>query len=218
MKKRRGLYFVFEGIVGSGKSTQIALLAEKLRALGISLVQTKEPGGDEVADAIRQVVQGTVFSIPVQSLVEVYLYAASRAQTLRSIVQRALEAGKIVLADRSFLSSVSFQGFGRELGIDTVLEVNRLAVQELLPDYVIHIDIPVEIGIERAFDPHGDRFESEPPDFHERCAVGYREISQIPEFQKIWHTIDGVGDIDVVAERVWAVVQPLVEEWQTQGE
>lgn len=217
MKKRRGLYIVFEGIVGSGKSTQVALLEKTLAGLGLSIVQTKEPGGDEVADAIRQVVQGTVFSIPVQSLVEVYLYAASRAQTLRSIVRPALETGKIVLADRSFLSSVSFQGFGRELDIDAVLEVNRLAVQGLLPDHVIHIDIPVEIGIERAFDPDGDRFESEPPEFHERCANGYRMLSAMPEFQKIWNTIDGMGSVDDVAKRVWAVIQPIIEKWQTQG-
>jgi len=217
MSKKRGLYIVFEGIVGSGKSTQIALLFQKLAVLGFVQIQTKEPGGDEVADAIRKTVQGTAFTIPVEPLVEVYLYAASRAQTLLSVVEPALKAGTIVLADRSFLSSVSFQGFGRRLGSATVLEVNRLAVQEYMPDYVIHLDIPVEVGIGRTLDADGDRFESEPQEFHERCAAGYREIRMMPEFKNIWHTVDGTGTVEEVHERIWAVMQPLVEEWQNQG-
>lgn len=217
MPKRKGLYIVFEGIVGSGKGTQLALLGDRFDALDLPTVRTREPGGDEVAEMIRTVVQGTKFSIPMEPIAETYLYAAARAQTLRSIVGQALMVGKILLSDRSFFSSVAFQGFGRVFGADTVIEVNQHAVEQYLPDLVIHLEIPVHVGLERTFDEDGDRFESEPQEFHERCAAGYREISMMPEFNNIWHTVDGIGTVEEVHERIWTVVQPLVEEWQNQG-
>ncbi len=209
-KQRNGHYIVFEGIVRSGKSTQLALLVERLKALDLPIVQTKEPGGDEVADAIRRVVQGMQFEIPIEPLVEVYLYAASRAQTLRRIVIPALREGNIVLADRSFFSSLAFQGFGRELGLDTVLTVNRLAVGDTIPDHVIHIDTPAEVAVQRALFPDDDRFETELLEFHQRCADGYQAIGRTPEFRNIWHTVDGTGSIDDVAMRVWKVMDSII--------
>lgn len=213
---QKKLYVVFEGITGSGKGTQADLLAEKL--LGFDVVTTREPGGDEIAEAIRRLVQGTEFTVAMEFVAEAYLYAAARAQSLRSIVQPALKRDAVVIADRSVFSSIAFQGGGRNLGVQTVLEINAHALGALKPDCVIHLALPCELALSRTFDQDGDKFERETLDFHRRCDAAYHEIGRHPDFVGIWNTIDGVGDIDVVAERVWAVVQPLVEEWQTQGE
>jgi len=217
MKKRRGLYIVFEGITGSGKGTQVSILIEALRALGFDVITTREPGGDEIAEAIRKLVQGTYFEIPMEPVTEAYLYAAARAQSLRHIVKTALEQGTLVVADRSVFSSMAFQGKGRGVGIETVLNINEIALDGLIPDCVIHLDLPCEVALSRTFDGEGDRFEREAIEFHQGCTDAYHEIGQMPQFRAIWNTIDGMGSVDDVAERVWAVIQPIIEKWQTQG-
>ncbi len=216
-KRRKGLYIAFEGITGSGKGTQVSILVEALRGLGLDVITTREPGGDEIAEAIRKLVQGTYFEIPIEPVTEAYLYAAARSQSLRRIVKTALEQGTLVVADRSVFSSVAFQGKGRRIGIETVLNINEIALDGLIPDCVIHLDLPCEVALARTFDREGDRFEREAIEFHQGCADAYQEVGQMPQFRAIWHTIDGMGSVDDVTERVWAVIQTFIEEWQNQG-
>lgn len=193
-------YIVFEGIVGCGKTTQSKILAEKLGA-----VWTKEPGGSEVADAIRKVVQGTKFDEEMDPVCEQYLYAASRAQSLRSVVKPLLDRGKIVVADRSVFTSMAYQGFGRGLGIDRVLKINKEAVGDVWPDLVIWIDTDLDTALSRTRDASGDKFESMDKKFFQKVRKGY--LAEMKKFPRLVKKVNGNGTVDVVEKRVWKVVQ-----------
>ena len=123
----KGIYIVFEGIVGTGKSTQAKILYDFLKEKNKNreIILTKEPGGTEIADEIRKIAQATKFNEDMNPVCEAYLYAASRAQSLRKIVKPALEKGSIVISDRSFISSLAYQGAARKIGIEKVLEINK---------------------------------------------------------------------------------------------
>lgn len=189
-------YIAFEGIVGCGKTTQSRILAEKLGA-----VWTKEPGGDEISDAIRKVVQGTKFESEMDPVCEQYLYAASRAQTLRKVVKPILERGGTVVSDRSVFTSLAYQGFGRDLGIDKVLEINKEAVQDLWPDLVIFLDLDIDLALSRTKDQSGDKFESMDKEFFEKVRDGYLQIAKL--YKDIFVIIDGSGSSEEVAEKIW---------------
>jgi len=191
--KKLGKYIVFEGIVGSGKSTQSRRLYDYLvgRIEGIPIILTREPGGSEIADTIRKIVQATQFTESMHPVCEAYLYAASRAQTLHGVVRPVLKSGGIVISDRSFISSLAFQGFGRRLGKTAILEINAIAVRNFVPNIVIYLDVKPEVGLARIGDQTGDKFEREAVPFFERVRRGYLEISRMPDFQNKWITIDG---------------------------
>lgn len=195
-------YIVFEGIVGSGKSTQARklynFLNEKYKG---KVILTREPGGSEIADSIRNVAQGTKYKEEMIPITEVYLYAASRAQTLKTIVLPNIKNNKIVIADRSFLSSLAFQGYGREIGFEKVLELNKPALI-ILPGLVFYIDLPPEIGLKRANDKQGDKFESLDIEFHNRVREGYKEISRLDYLRNRWITIDGTKKIEVIFNEI----------------
>ena len=196
MKNKKGLYIVFEGIVGSGKTTQSKLLAEKIKG-----VWTREPGGSEIADSIRKVVQGTKFKEEMDSICEQYLYAASRAQTLRKIVKPALNKNKNVVADRSFFTSIAYQGFGRGLGLKKVLEINKTAIANLWPNKVFFIDLPLSEALKRISDVEGDKFELLGEDFFKKCRRGYLVAAK--KYPKIVKIINGRGSIEEVAKRIY---------------
>lgn len=189
-------YIAFEGIVGCGKTTQSKILAEKLGA-----VWTKEPGGDEISNAIRQVVQGTKFESDIDPVCEQYLYAASRAQTLRKIIKPELDSGKTVVSDRSVFTSLAYQGFGRNLGINRVLEINKEAVMNMGPDKVIFIDLDIDLALSRTKDQSGDKFESMDKSFFEKVRDGYLQIAE--QYRDIFVIIDGSGTPEEVAEKIW---------------
>ena len=199
-----GTYIVFEGIVGTGKSTQSKMLLAHLqkRFPDREIVLTREPGGSEIAEAIRGIVQATPFAEKMDPLCEAYLYASARAQSLRTVVKPVLDRGGIVIADRSVFSSISYQGFGQGLGFDTVWRVNEAAVTDILPDTVIYLELDAATSLARTFDAAGDKFEKFPPDFFTRCAEGYTFLSQHERFQKIWHTVDADGSREEVFARI----------------
>lgn len=207
----RGTYIVFEGVVGTGKTTQSKLLVERLKVAHSDreIVWTREPGGSEIAEAIRTVVQATPFEEKMHPICEAYLYAAARAQSLRAVVKPALERGAIVIADRSFCTSVAWQGAARGLGTDLVLAINEIAIRDCIPDLVIEIDLDPDIGLKRTFDAKGDKFESMPADFFRRCQEGYRELSEHPMFAGTWHRISGEGSIEEVSAKVDAIMSLL---------
>jgi dTMP kinase len=182
----KGLYIVFEGIVGTGKSTQAKRLYEYLKEKYPNIILTREPGGSEIAEVIRKVVQGNKYSEEMEPICEAYLYAAARAQSLRKIVKPIINKGGIVIADRSYLSSVAYQGAGRNQGINTILEINKIAIEDIVPDIVIYLELDPKIGLQRCFDKEGDKFENEDIEFFKRAQQGYDEIAkEYPNWIKI---------------------------------
>jgi dTMP kinase len=199
-----GPYIVFEGILGTGKSSQAQKLYKYLSQIYADnkLVLTREPGGSEIAEHIRDNVLKPHFSEKMEIVAEAYLFAASRAQTLRTIVRPALKAGQIVVCDRSIISSLANQGYGRGLGIDEVLDINRRAVGSTYPGLIIYIKIPFEVGWSRRHDLNSDKFDSLDKAFYEKVLHGYGEISKMDGIFDRWETIDGTQSIDAVFEDV----------------
>lgn len=208
-----GKYVVFEGIAGTGKTTQSKLLVEYLRENypEHEVIWTREPGGDIVADAVRKVAQGNKFDDEMEVLCEAYLYAASRAQTLRSVMAPVLGQDGIVVADRSFISSLAYQGSGRGLGLDTVWKINRVAVENFIPDLVIYLSLDLEVALSRTFDAAGDKFETFDREFFEKVRKGYREASQLEVLQDRWITVDASGTESEVFERVLEPVDGILQ-------
>ena len=205
-----GLFITFEGGDGSGKSTQIRMLAERLRALGYEVRTFREPGGMAPGDAgerIREILLDPVHtSLDVRA--ELLLYEASRAQLVAAHYRPALEAGVVVLCDRYADSSVAYQGYGRDvLPVDEVRELNRIATGGLVPDLTLLLDVDPAAGLEQATAAGADRLEAAGLAFHERVRAGYLEIAAAePKRVKLIHR----GDVDEVASAVWLQVEPLL--------
>lgn len=167
------MFITFEGIDGSGKTTQAELLAEHLRGEGRDVVLTREPGGTELGERIRELLLG---GGPVSPWAEAALFAAARAQLVAEVIRPALDRGADVVCDRYLDSSLAYQGIARDLGIDRVLELNLPAISGLLPDrtFLILID-PEEAARRSGADP--DRIEREGADFRARVDSAYRELA-----------------------------------------
>ncbi len=205
-----GLMITFEGGDGSGKSTQIALLAGRLRALGYDVRTFREPGGvapSDPGERIREILLDPVHTeLGVRA--ELLLYEASRAQLVAAHYRPGIQAGAIVLCDRYADSSVAYQGYGRAvLPVEEVHELNRIATGGLVPDLTLLLDIDAAHGLEQATTEGADRLEQAGSEFHERVRAGYLEMARAePERIKIVPR----GPIDEVAERVWQLVEPLL--------
>ena len=167
----------FEGIEGSGKSTLIELVHQKSGVLGVPVVTTREPGGTPVGNAIR-----TVFldpSLRIDPIAESFLVNASRAQLVADVIRPALRREEVVLCDRFFDATVAYQGFGRGLDVEVLIELCLMATQSLAPDLTILLDVPVKVAFERLRLRHestgigADRMEREDAEFHERVRRGY---------------------------------------------
>lgn len=193
----RGLFIVMEGVEGAGKTTQCRLLASWMEETGVSFTLAREPGGTPVGEAIRRVVldRGDL-TMPPET--ELFLILGARAAFVLDVVLPALEAGRVVLADRFELSTFAYQSFGRGLDLEEVRRANRLATGGLRPDLCIVLDVPPEVGLERkgAAGP-GDRIEREGSAFFRRVREGYRTLaSQEPNVRLVEA---GVGSQDVQA-------------------
>ena len=164
-----GVFIAFEGGEGSGKSTQIKLLAEALRARGHDVLVTHEPGATEVGSGIRELVLH--HRQPLSPRAEALLFAADRAHHVDTVIRPALEPRQIVLTDRYVDSSLAYQGVGRDLTIDEIRRLSRWATQDLGPDLTVLLDVPATIGLARARgDGAGDKLESESLDSTSGCA------------------------------------------------
>lgn len=174
-----GLFITFEGADGCGKSTQLRFLADYLENHGVSVVRTREPGGCPVAEKIRDIVLGV--GNDMDAVTEAMLYAAARAAHVRAVIKPALEAGRVVLCDRFIHSSLAYQGYGRQLGVELVRQINSPAIEECMPDVTVFINITPEKAFER-MNEHKvyDRLESEDLAFHQRVYDGFTELSQGP--------------------------------------
>lgn len=174
----RGYFIVFEGIDGSGTTTQSRLLASYLSEAGLPVTLTREPGGTPVAEKIRQLVlDPSIEGISPTS--ELFLYAASRSQHVEEVILPSFNRGDIVICDRYTASSLAYQGYGRELDLEKIKQVNRLAVGECLPDATIYLILPVEVAWARLRRRDtADRLEQTGMALQEKVARGYQEIAQ----------------------------------------
>ena len=190
------MFVTFEGLDGSGKTTQADLLRERLEADGLEVVATREPGGTELGEQIRDLL---LHGGHVTPWAEALLYAASRAQHVDETIRPALERGAAVVCDRYVDSSVAYQGAGRGLGIDRVLDLNLAAVDGLLPDrtFLLLLD-PGEVAARIARDH--DRLEREGDDFRRRVDAGYRELAA--RFPERIVFLDAMRPVEELAEEI----------------
>ena len=191
----RGLFITFEGIDGSGKTTQANLLANYCIELGFDVLSTREPGGTSLSEKIREAILDPRTS-QIAATTEALLYASSRAQHVAEVIKPALENHRFVFCDRFMDSSISYQGYGRCLG-DEVRLINEFAVQGLIPDLTFFIDIKPSQGLSRiSRNGEMDRIEKETINFHERVYAGYMEI--IKQNQQRYVVFDGNQTIDAL--------------------
>ncbi|UCC75244.1 MAG: dTMP kinase [Gemmatimonadota bacterium] len=188
----------FEGVEGAGKSTQIRLVADALKEAGIKPVVTREPGGTRSGEAIRAVALDR--DLQLEPVAELLLMLAARSAFVREVVRPALEAGRTVLTDRYELSSFAYQGGGRRLPLDVVIELNKLATGGLSPDLSVVLDVDVDQGRARQARGTADRIEGEEGAFHERVAAAYRELAHSRPDVAL---VDGRGEIERVFAAVW---------------
>ncbi|MDD5476195.1 MAG: dTMP kinase [Syntrophales bacterium] len=203
-----GLFVTFEGIEGSGKTTQLAMAADYLRKKGIQCLATSEPGGTGLGRELRAILLEGV-SIGIVERSELLLFAADRAQHVDEVIIPALHDGLVVLCDRFSDATIAYQGYGRGLDLDAILMIDDFAARSLRPDYTLLFDIPPEKGLERVRrrtadagikNLSDDRFEGEDLDFHGRVRKGYLTLAEgEPDRIRI---IDANGNIDEVFQEV----------------
>lgn len=205
----RGIFITFEGIDGSGKTTQLRILAERLRQTGRTVVEAVEPGGTEIGRQIRAILlDGRNTQLTPRA--ELLLYFASRAQNVEEVIRPALAAGQIVLCDRFTDSTLVYQGYGRSLGPEVVLALDRIACQGLKPDLTVFVDIDLDESLERArgrnivSSSSETRLDDESREFHKRVRDAYLALAQQEAHRFI--VIDGAASVDEVAGRVWKEV------------
>lgn len=179
----KGLFIVFEGGEGSGKSTILEKIYEWLVSEGLSVVKTREPGGIKISEQIRQVILDSS-NTGMDGKTEALLFAAARRQHLVEKVIPALEEGKVVLCDRFLDSSLAYQGYARGYGLEEILKINKFAIGEHMPDLSIFFDIDPKIGLERISKNSSrevNRLDKEEISFHNKVREGYHEVLKMNE-------------------------------------
>jgi dTMP kinase len=209
----RGKFITFEGGEGSGKSTQIKLLARRLEADGVRNITTREPGGSPGAEIIRHVLLSGVGKL-LGPEAETLLFAAARDDHVRTVILPQLNQGTWVLCDRFFDSTRAYQGSLGQVSPDILNALQRVTIGDLKPDLTIILDVPVEVGMRRATVRRGngaaDRFESENLSFHERLRAAYRNIAADDPGRCV--LIDATSDPDSVSQAIWRTMREhLVE-------
>lgn len=208
-----GLFITFEGTEGCGKSTQIALLAERLRAEGKTVRLLREPGGTAIGEEIRHTLKHSPSNHGMTPEAELLLMNASRAQLVREVIRPALASGEIVLCDRFYDSTIAYQGYGRQLDLKMIRSIVDVAVGETRPNLTLLLNISQSVSEarQRARQAAGpavrDRFEEADRNFFERVARGYEDIAAT-EADRI-KVIDASGSIETVSVAIWAQVQKL---------
>jgi dTMP kinase len=193
------VFITLEGVDGSGKTTQAAMLA---RALGASAMTLREPGGTDAAERIRQILADP--ATPLDPLAELMLFCAARADLVSRVIRPSLEQGRIVICDRFTDSTIAYQGVARDLGIVRVRELSEVATDGLSPDLTLLLQIDPARGLDRA--ESDDRFEAEGVRFQERVAEAYEDIARREPSRVV--PIDATGSTDEVHRLIMAAVEP----------
>jgi dTMP kinase len=206
----RGLFITFEGTEGGGKSTQIKLLAARLRAEGREVTELREPGGTPIGEEIRHLLKHSEANRAMTAEAELLLMCASRAQLVREVIRPALAAGKIVLCDRFCDSTTAYQGHGRQLDLAQVQAVIELAVGGTRPDLTLFLHVPIGVSEQRrrareqAEPPLRDRFEEADRTFFERVEQGFQAIARAEPERFV--TVDATSSIEAVHTAIWRQV------------
>jgi len=209
-----GLFITFEGTEGSGKSTQISLLAEQLRSLGHSVRTIREPGGTPIGEEIRHTLQHSAQNQAMTWEAELLLMNASRAQLVRELIRPAIAAGNIVLSDRFYDSTTAYQGYGRQLDLEMVKSVIDVAVGDTRPDLTLLMVVPAAVTGERLLKRQStlpfmrDRIEEGDRAFFERVAKGYQTIAAA-EPQRV-RQLDASGGVEPTRLAIWKLVEPML--------
>jgi dTMP kinase len=208
----RGKFITFEGGEGTGKSTQAAMLGARLESYGLAVQVTREPGGSPGAEIIRHVLL-TGAAKPLGADVEAMLFAAARDDHVQCTILPALRSGKWVVCDRFADSTRVYQGILGQVDQKLINVLERVSVGELAPDLTVILDLPVQVGLERAKLRRGpaqaDRFEGEGADFHERLREAYLAIATREPDRCV--VIDAIASKDVVADAIWQAVQSRLQ-------
>jgi dTMP kinase len=213
MTKRRGLFLTFEGPDGSGKSTQAARLAARLRHVGYKVVESVEPGGTEIGKQIRRILLDPA-NHDLCPTAEMLLMFAARAQNVDRLILPALREGAIVISDRFTDSTLAYQGAARGLGAEVVLEVDRIACRGLVPDLTLCVDVDVETGLHRAQARNRagkkdeSRLDDHAAEFHRKVRAAYHQIAA--EEPTRVRLVDGTPGADEVSAQVWTIVQEFL--------
>ncbi|MBA4372518.1 MAG: dTMP kinase [Thermodesulfovibrio sp.] len=205
----RGAFISFEGIEGTGKSTQCRLLAEHLRQKGLSVTETAEPGGTHISLKIREILL-SLDSRAMKPVTELLLYNAARVQHIGEVILPALQRGDVVITDRFSDSTIAYQGYGRDLDLELIAALDRIATNGLRPDLTILLDIEVETGLRRnRAAGKADRLELEKISFHEKVRKGFIALaSGEPGRIKL---IDCSGGIAEVQQKTAGIVTDFLK-------
>ena len=211
----RGLFITFEGIEGSGKTTQLAGAAKFLREEGYRVLETREPGGTLFAERIREMLLGypadSPSAEPIAPECETSLILASRSQHVARVIMPALREGTVVLCDRFSDSTLAYQGYGRGLDLGVLSDLNRFATAGLTPDLTLLFDLPVPVGLgrRRRKETEQNRLDREPPRFHERVRQGFLELAA--RHPRRIRVLDGRPDPEMVAMQVRSIVRKFLQ-------
>ncbi len=210
-QKPAGKLITFEGSEGSGKSTQIARLANHFQLLGREVVTTREPGGTEIGEQIRNIIVHNSKGDEMCAETELLLFTASRAQLVREVIAPALLRGAIVLCDRFLDSTTVYQGVARNLAMDPVNLINQFAVGNVMPDLTVIIDVPTEIGLARVRQRASDlpdRMERENIEFYNKVREGYLFLAR--SLPRKFLVIDGTQTEDALEKQIRHDIQKFV--------
>jgi dTMP kinase len=215
MTLAKGLFITFEGNEGSGKSTQISLLAERLRLVGYHVRTLREPGGTPIGEEIRHTLKHSAANHAMTPEAELLLMNASRAQLVREVIRPALAGGEIVLSDRFYDSTTAYQGYGRQLDLQTVKTIIDVAVGETRPDLTLLLIVPQAVSAQRLLARQStlpfmrDRIEEADASFFARVAKGYQAIAAA-EPNRV-RTLDAIGTVEELRAKIWTLVEPLLK-------
>ncbi|HEX5220128.1 MAG TPA: dTMP kinase [Verrucomicrobiae bacterium] len=210
----KGLFITFEGNEGSGKSTQVPLLVERLREWGHTVKVFREPGGTPIGEEIRHTLKHSHANAAMTPEAELLLMNASRAQLVREVIRPALARGEVIVCDRFYDSTTAYQGYGRQLDLQTVKHIIDLAVGNTRPDLTLFLKVPQNVSEERLRSRQAtmpfirDRMEEADRAFFERVAKGYDAVAAA-EPQRI-QIINAAGTVAEVQSAIWRLVAPLV--------
>ncbi len=211
----KGLFITFEGTEGCGKSTQVSLLAERLRALDRTVRTLREPGRTPIGEEIRHTLKHSLHNHAMTAEAELLLMNASRAQIVREVIRPALAKGEIILCDRFYDSTTAYQGYGRQLDLQMVKAIIDVAVGDTRPDLTLLLQVPPDISAERLAARQStmpfvrDRIEEADRSFFERVARGYEALAAAEPGRV--HKLDASGSIAEIASALWKSVAPLLQ-------
>ena len=201
-----GLFVVFEGVEGSGKSTQSKALRRRLIGGRYPVTLVREPGGTPTGEHIRRHLKGADHITP---LAELFLFSAARTSLVEGVIRLALDRGEVVVCDRYAYSTLAYQGHARGLDIEMVRHINEIATGGLVPQLIVLLDLDPELGMTRKASDQLDRFESEQTDFHRRVRHGFLELAR--EEPERWLVLDSSASLGSISDLVWKRVEQMLD-------